>query len=81
MVGTFTHNCPASLIKGAPLAAIPTGMFEAFMRRIERASANIKNNNNGNHGNGIPIRQTGAKLLEKFRGLRPEYFDRFEEPW
>ena len=56
-------------------------MFKAFVRRIERASANVKNNNNGNHGNGILVRQTGAKLLEKFHGLRPEYFDGFEEPW
>ena len=47
----------------------PANMFEAFMRRIERASANVENNNNGNHENGIPIRQTGAKLLEKFHGI------------
>ena len=30
---------------------------------------------------GIPARQTGDKLLEIFRRLRPDYFDGFEEPW
>ena len=81
MAERSTRNRPANLIEGAPLAADPTGMFEAFVRRIERASANVEHNNNGNHGNGIPIHQTGAKLLEKFHGLQPEYFDGSEEPW
>ena len=75
MAGRSTRNRPLGLIECAPLATDPTSMFETFVRRIERASANVEHNNNGNHGNGIPIHQTGAKLLEKFRGLRPKYFD------
>ena len=81
MAGRSTCNHLANLIKDAPLATDPAGMFEAFLLRIERASANVETNNNGNHENGIPVRQTGAKLLEKFCGLRPEYFDGSKEPW
>ena len=81
MAGRSTRNHPTSLIEGTPLVADPTSIFEAFVHRIERTSANVKNNNNGNHRNGIPVHQTRAKLLEKFHGLQPECFDGFEEPW
>ena len=65
------RNHPAGLIEGAPLAVDPTGMFEAFVRRIERIG-NLAANNNGNvnnQGNGMSARQMGDKRLERFRAL------------
>ena len=77
------RNHPAGLIESAPLAVDPTGMFEAFVRRIERIG-NLAANNNGNvnnQGNGMSARQMGDKRLERFRALRPEQFAGTAEPW
>ena len=49
----------------------PTELLDALVRRIKRASNNVGNNNHATH----PPRQTGDKLLERFRALRPEKFD------
>ena len=56
----------------------PTGLLDILVRRIERALNNVGNNNNhATH----PPRQTGDKLLERFRALRLEKFDGMMEPW
>ena len=58
----------------------PTGLLTALVRRIERASNNVGNNHNNNLP-ASPLRQTGDKLLERFRALRPKTFDEMMEPW
>ena len=60
-----------------PIPIDPTGLLDALVRRIERASNNVGNNNHATH----PPRQTGDKLLERFRALQPEKFDGMMEPW
>ena len=67
-----TCNRHIGLIEGAPPAANLTGMFEEFVRRMENVSNNMGNHLNGNHGRKAPIRQTGDRLLERFRALHPE---------
>ena len=79
MAGRPRRNLPAPP-EIAPPAADPTGMFEAFVRRLERIGNNNNRNNNQNV-NAAPQRQTGDKLLERFRALRPEKFDGMAEPW
>ena len=59
-----------------PEAIDPTGLLDALVRRIERASNNVGNNNHATH----PPRQTRDKLLERFRALRPKKFDGIKEP-
>ena len=81
MAGRNTRDRHANLIEGAPPAADPTGIFEAFVRRMENVSNNIGNHLNGNHGREAPIRQTGDRLLERFRTLHPEQFARTAESW
>ena len=68
---------------GAPIPAgmDPTGVFEAFMQRMEH----LGNQNNRPPPPPIvlpppPPRQTGDKLLERFRALRPDKFDGMAEP-
>ena len=55
----------------------PTRLLDALVRRIERASNKVGNNNHATH----LLRQTGDKLLEHFPALRPEKFDKMMEPW
>ena len=55
----------------------PTGLLDALVRRIERASSNVGNNNHATH----PLRQTGDKLLDRFRAFRLEKFDGMMKPW
>ena len=69
---------------GAPIppGMDPTGVFEAFMQRMEH----LGNQNNRPAPPPIvlpppPPRQTGDKLLERFRALRPDKFDGMAEPW
>ena len=55
----------------------PTGIFEAFMQRMEH----LGNQNQNNHlqppiAFHLPPQQTGDKLLERFRALRPVKFAR-----
>ena len=65
---------------GAPIPPEidPTGIFEAFMQRMEHLG---NNNNRANTQAIAPPRQTGDKLLERFRALRPNRFDGTGEPW
>ena len=74
MVGRNTRNRHASLIEGTPPAADLTGLFETFMRQMENVSDNMGNHLNSNHGREAPIRQTGDRLLERFRALHPKQF-------
>ena len=60
----------------------PTGVFEAFMQRMEHLG------NQSNRPAPPPIvlpppppRQTGDKLLEQFCALRPDKFDGMAKPW
>ena len=53
----------------------PTGVFGALLQRLERIS-----NNHGNNQQAA-LRQTGDKLLERFRALRPDNFDGAGEAW
>ena len=60
-----------------PEAIDPTGLLDTRVRRIDRASNNVGNNNHATH----PSRQTGDKLLQRFRALLPKKFDGMMEPW
>ena len=53
-----------------PAEIDPTGVFGAFIKRLERTTAG-------------PSNQTfnGDRLLKEFRALRPEKFDGMGEPW
>ena len=59
-----------------PKAIDPMRLLDSQVSRIERASNNLGNNNYAMH----PPRQTGDKLLEHFRALRPKKFDGMMEP-
>ena len=79
MVGSTRQT----LRPGAPIPTNidPTGIFEAFMQRMEH----LGNQNQNNHlqppiAFHPPLRQTGDKLLERFRALRPEKFDGLVDP-
>ena len=62
--------------QGAPIpeGMDPTGVFEAFIQRIEL----IGNNNGNNHA--TTSRFTGDKLLERFRAFRLEKLDEMSDP-
>ena len=69
---------------GAPIppGMDPTGVFESFMQRMEH----LGNQNNRLTPPSIvlphlPPRQTGDKLLKRFRALRPDKFDGMAELW
>ena len=60
----------------------PTGIFEAFIQRMEH----LGNQNNRPAPPPIVLppplpRQTGDKLLEQFRALCADKFDGMVEPW
>ena len=74
MSGMSTRNHPNGHQAAVPQAADPTGMFEAFVRRIERAA------DNHNHG-GAPPRHVEDRIVERFRHFRPEKFNGDAEPW
>ena len=63
--------------QGAPIpeGMDPTGVFEAFMQRMEH----IGKNNGNNHA--TASRFMRDKLLERFRALRLEKFDGMADPW
>ena len=55
----------------------PTGAIDVFIRRMEqvlnRADRVVRNE--------MPVRQTGDKLLKRFRDLQPENFTGLAEAW
>ena len=74
MVRSRTRNGVAP--EPIPAEMDPTGLFERLIQRLEHI---------GERQNAPqyipPPRQTGDKLLERFRALRPERFDGMSEPW
>ena len=55
-----------------------TGMFEAFVRCLERASDNPHGHCNCH---GAPGQQTGDRLIERFCALYPNKLDGMAEAW
>ena len=78
MSGMPTRGRPLGLTKAAPRVADSTGMFEAFVRRLERIGNNQHNNGNNN---GAPPRPVEDRIVEHFHHFRSEKFDGNTEPW
>ena len=76
----YSHKSLEPSWKGTsnpPLEGVdPIELLEAFIQHIDRVINSINNlgAHNNNH-NGEQQWQTGDKLLERFRALRPEKFD------
>ena len=77
MVGT--RNTSTS--RGAPLPpdVDPTGIFEIIIQRMEQMTQNSTNRSSHHQYRAPP--PPGDKVFERFKALRPEWFDRVREPW